>query len=129
MGFKEKLGWIGGPIFHHSIGQRWTNSYFKSTHVYPLLHIQRNCGDPSLAPYDGSPSNSIGARLYSFGMYRRGGRSQVTMRRAGCVRAASKAEIAEHGRWRTQNRGYEVMSEHYNESTLEDRIYITLLCV
>jgi hypothetical protein len=49
------------------------------------------------------------------------------MRRAGCVQAASKAEIAEHGRWITQNRGYEAMFGHYNESTLEDCIYITLL--
>jgi hypothetical protein len=126
---KEKLGWIGGPLFRHSTGQRWTISYLKSTHVYPLLHIQRNRGDPSLAPYDGSPGNSIEAKFYSFGMYRRGGRSQVTTIRTGCVRAASKAEIAEHGRSRNQNRGYEVMSEHYKESTLEDRIYITLLCM
>jgi hypothetical protein len=51
------------------------------------------------------------------------------MRRAGCVQAASTAEIAEHGRWGTQNRGYEAMLEHYNESTLEEGIYITLLCV
>jgi hypothetical protein len=49
---KEKLGWIGGPLFHHSNGQRWTSSYFKSTHVYSFLHIQRNRGDPSLDPYD-----------------------------------------------------------------------------
>jgi hypothetical protein len=34
---KEKLGWIGGALFRHSNGQRWTSSYFKSTHVYPLL--------------------------------------------------------------------------------------------
>jgi hypothetical protein len=114
---KEKLGWIGGPIFHHSNGQRWTSSYFKRTHVYTLLHIQRNRGGASLAPYDGAPSNSIQAKFYSFGMYRRGGRSQVTTRRAGCVRASSKAEIAEHGQWRTQKRGYEAMSEHYNESS------------
>jgi hypothetical protein len=126
---KENLGWIGGALFRHSNGQRCTSSYFKSTHVYPLLHIQRNRGDPSLAPYDGAPGNSIEAKFYSFGMFRRGGRSQVTMRRAGCVWAAFKAEIAEHGRWRTENRGYEAMSEHYNESTLEDRIYITILCV
>jgi hypothetical protein len=33
---KEIFGWIGGPLFHHSNGQRWTSSYFKSTHVYPL---------------------------------------------------------------------------------------------
>jgi hypothetical protein len=121
------MEWIGGPLFRHSNGQRWTSSYFKSTRMYPLLHIQRNRADPSLAPYDGAPGNSIEVKFSSFWMYRRGGRSQVTMRRAGCVRAASKAEIAEHGRWRTQNRGYEVMSEHYNESTLEDCIYITLL--
>jgi hypothetical protein len=126
---KDNLGWIGGPLLRHFNGQRWTSSYFKSTHVYPLLHIQRSCGDPSLAPYDGAPGNSIEGKFYYFGMYRRGGRSQVTMRRADCVRSASKAEIAEHGRWRTQNRGYEAMSKHFNEITLEDRIYITLLCV
>jgi hypothetical protein len=101
---KEKLGWIGGPLFCHSNGQRWTSSHFKSTYVYPLLHIQRNRGYPSLAPYDGAPDNSIEAKFYSFGMYRGGGPSQVTTRRAGCVRAASKAEIAEDGQWRTQNR-------------------------
>jgi hypothetical protein len=126
---KEKLGWIGGPLFHHSNGQTWPSSYFNSTHVYPLLRIQRNRGDPNLPPYDVAPANSIEAKFYSVGMYKQGGRSQVTTRRAGCVRAASKAEIAEHGRWRTQNRGYESMSEHYNESTLEDCIYVTLLCM
>jgi hypothetical protein len=47
---KEKLGWIGGYLLHYSTGQRWKSSYFKSTHVYPLLHIQRNRGDPSLGP-------------------------------------------------------------------------------
>jgi hypothetical protein len=126
---KENVRWTGGPLFRHPNGQRWTSSYFKSTHVYPFLYIQRNRGDSSLAPYDGSPGNIIEAEFYYFGMYRRGGRSQVTMRRAGCVRAASKAEIAEHGSWRNQNRGYDAMSEHYDESTLEDHIYITLLCM
>jgi hypothetical protein len=88
---KENLGWIGGPIFRHFNGQRWTSSYFKSTHVYHLLHIQRNRRDPSLNPYDGAPGNRTVANFYSFGMYRRGGRSQVTMGRAGCVPAATKA--------------------------------------
>jgi hypothetical protein len=126
---KEKLGWIGDPLFRHSNGKRWNSSYFKSTHVYPLLYIQRNRGDPSLAPYDGAPGNIIEVKFCSFGMYKGGGSSQVTMRIAGCVRASSKAEIAEHERWRTQNRGYEAIPEHYNDSTLEERIYITLLCV
>jgi hypothetical protein len=30
---KEKLGWIGGPLFRHYNGQIWISSYFKSTHV------------------------------------------------------------------------------------------------
>jgi hypothetical protein len=47
---KDKLGWIEGPLFLHSNGQRWTSSYFKSTHAYPLLHIHRNHGDTSLSP-------------------------------------------------------------------------------
>jgi hypothetical protein len=127
MKYKEGLGWNGGPFIHHANWQRWTSSYFKSTPVSPLLHIERNRGDPLLFPYDGAPGNSIDANFYYVGMYRRGGRSQVTMRRVGCGRAEAKAEIAEHGRWRTQNWGYESMPEHYNEITLEDRIYITLL--
>jgi hypothetical protein len=126
---KEKLVWIGGPLFHDINGQRWTSSYFKSTNMYLLLYIKRSRVDLSLPFYDGSPGKSIDAKFYCFGMYRQGGCSRVAMRRAGCVRAASKAEIAEHGRWRTQNRGYVSISEHYNESTLEDRIYFTLLCM
>jgi hypothetical protein len=126
---KEALGCIGGPLFRHANGQRWTSSYFKSKDMYPLLHIQRNWGDPSLSPYDGAPGNNSEAKFYTFGMYRRGGRSQVTTRRAGCVWAASKADIMEHGWWRTHHRGYESMSEHYDENTLEDHIYITLRCM
>jgi hypothetical protein len=53
---KRELGWIGGPLFHHSDGQRWINSYLKNTHVYHLLHIQHNRGNPSLDPYDGGPA-------------------------------------------------------------------------
>jgi hypothetical protein len=64
--------------------------------------------------------------FFYFGMYRRGGCLKVTTRRAGCAQEASKAEIAENGQWKPQNRGYEAMSEHYNEITLEDPMYITL---
>jgi hypothetical protein len=68
---KEKLRWIGRPLFRHSNGQRFTSSsHFKITHVYPLLHIQRNRGYPSLAPYDRDPGNSIEAKVYSFGIDR-----------------------------------------------------------
>jgi hypothetical protein len=68
---KENMGWIGGALFRHSNGQIWNSSYFKSTNVYPLLHIQRNRGYTSLSPYDGAPDNSIEAKFYSVGVYRR----------------------------------------------------------
>jgi hypothetical protein len=87
----EELRWSGGPLFRHANGQQWTSSYFKSTYVYPLLHLQRDHDDNSLAPYDGAPVDIIDAKFYSFGMYRRGGRSQVTTRCVGCVLATSKS--------------------------------------
>jgi hypothetical protein len=102
---------------------------FQEHTCVPFSTYSEETRRPQSSPYDGAPGNSIDAKFYSFGMYKRGGRSKVTMRRTGCVRAASKAEIAEHGRWRTQNKGYESMSEHYNESILDDRSYITLLCM
>jgi hypothetical protein len=33
-------------------------------------------------------------------MYRRGGRNQVSRKRASNLRAATPAEVVEHGRWR-----------------------------
>jgi hypothetical protein len=61
--------------------------------------------------------------------YRRGGRTHVSRRRAHCLRAATKAEITEHGRWRQRNQGHEAMALHYCAPTLEDRLYISLLCM
>jgi hypothetical protein len=93
---KEKLGWIGGPLFRHYNGQLCTRSFFKRTQVYPLLHNHRNRGDPSLASYAGAPVSSIDAKFYYFGMYGLGAPLWVTMNCACCVRAVFKAETAEH---------------------------------
>jgi hypothetical protein len=124
---KDKLGWIGVALSAIPMTKDG-KVHISRAHMCTLCYIFR-VTTTQCSPYDGAPGKIIEAKFYSFGMYRRGGRSQVTMRREGCVRAASKAEIAEHGRWRTHNGGYEAMSEHYNESTLEDHIYITLLCM
>jgi hypothetical protein len=39
------------------------------------------------------------------------------------------AETVEHGCWRTKGSPTGDMPTHYHEWTLEDRIYITLLCM
>jgi hypothetical protein len=34
-----------------------------------------------------------------------------------------------HGRWRSRNLGGDTMLVHYDEPTLEDLLYVTLLCM
>jgi hypothetical protein len=95
-----------------------------------LLDQQRLAGDPHLLPYDGSsPARTIPLLYYSMGMYRRGANSHVQRQRPGCIRKATPGEVANHGRWRSKNRGGKPMPVHYHEPTLEDLIYITLLCM
>jgi hypothetical protein len=117
-------------IFQGSRGKLWDSRYFWHTHVYPLLEQQRLEGDPSLLPYDGStPARTIALLYYSMGSYRRGANSHVQRCRALCVRRATPEEIANHGRWRSRNRGREPMPVHYDEPSSEDLLYITLLCM
>ena len=49
-------------------------------------------------------------------------------RRPGCVRKATPEEIYIHGRWKLKNSGREIIDLHYLEPTLEDKVYLTLLC-
>jgi hypothetical protein len=59
-----------------------------------------------------------------------GGASYVKRHRPGCIRKATADEVANHGRgWRSRNRGREPMPTHYDKPTLEDLLYITLLCM
>jgi hypothetical protein len=46
----------------------------------------------------------------------------------GCIRAATVAETLEHGIWRAI-RSSEDMPNRYREWTIEDRLYITILCM
>jgi hypothetical protein len=81
--------------------------HISRAHMCTLCYTFRGtAANPSLAPYDGAPGNIIEAKFYSFGMYRRGGRSQVTTRRAGGFLSASRDEIVEHGWWRIQHQEY-----------------------
>jgi len=118
-----------GKLFIHQDGSPWTSTYFKMTHLYPALRIQQLNGDAAFKFFDETPGNTLEEKLYSFHTYRRGGRTHVSKKRPGCVRAATAAETAEHGRWRVKFSGGEDMPTHYRESTIEDRIYITLMCM
>ena len=123
------FGQTTGPIFRSFSGERWTSTYFRHTYLYPWLNQQRLEGDPMLQKFDpASERDSIPARFYSMGSYRRGGRSHVAKKRPGCVRKATPAEVYEHGRWSIRT-GTEAAPIHYNEPSVPDKLDITLLCM
>jgi hypothetical protein len=108
-------------------GLPWDSRYFRRHHLYVWLHQMRADGDPFLQAFTLDRGNRIEDKYYSFGTYRRGGRSTSTKRNNG-TKKATPDEVYEHGRWR-QRIGRENMPTRYNEFTLDDRINITLLCM
>jgi hypothetical protein len=87
----------------------------------------RAAGDPFLQAFTNDRGNRIEDKYYSFGTYRRGGRSASTKRNNGTTQA-SPDEVYEHGRWRRRI-AHENMLTRYNEYGLDDWINITLLCM
>jgi len=108
-------------------GRGWTSHYFRAHHLYPWLHHMRSEGDPFLQAFTSEPGNRIEDKYYSFGTYRRGGRSASTKRNNG-LQQATADEVYEHGRW-TRRISKENMPTRYNEYSLADRVNITLLCM
>jgi hypothetical protein len=105
----------------------WTSQYFRCQHFYVWLRQMRSEGDPFLQAFTDVPGNRIEDKYYSFGTYRRGGRSSCTKRSNG-THQATPDEVYEHGRW-TRRVSTENMPTRYNEFTLEDHLNITLLCM
>jgi hypothetical protein len=117
------------PVFVHEDGRPWTSHYFRTHYLIPLLDIQRRQGDPFLAQYDGSkPGKSLADVFYSMHSYRRGARSHVAVKRAGCIRKARPEEVNKHGRWR-RVRSNLPMAILYLASSLRDRVAITRYCM
>ena len=116
-------------IFVTEKGDPWTSAHFREQHVYPYLYQQLAQGDALLNTYGKSDPNLLRQRLYSLHSWRRGGRTHVSRRRKGCVRAATEQEIRDHGRWRSRGKIGTDMVTHYREPSYEDRLYITLLCM
>jgi hypothetical protein len=115
-------------VMAHDDGRPWNSHYFRYTHLYPLLAIQRAEGDPYLSKYDESPGNGLIEAFWSFNCYRRGGRTAVSKKRDYSIRKATMAEIVEHGRWRI-SRGSLDMPTAYLEWPISDRVCITFSCM
>ena len=115
-------------LFRHPNNTPWSSQFFRSNHLHPLLHLQQLQGDITLRHINPNSQDNISKLFYGMHSYRRGGQSHCTKKRQGCKRAALPHEQVEHGRWRTRNTGKEDVATHYTELSVEDRVYLTLLC-
>ena len=116
-------------IFVTDGGRVWNSYHFRELYLYPGLSRQWLAQDPLLRTYAPRSAEDIPKKFYSLHSYRRGARTHVSKQRAGCRRKATQLEVSDHGRWRTRYQTHSDMPTHYQETTLEDRLYITLLCM
>jgi hypothetical protein len=115
-------------VICHDSGLPWTSHYYRYTHVYPLLAVQRTLGDAYLAKFDETVGKGLIENYWSFNMYRRGDRNHVSRQRASNIRAATPAEVIEHGRWRISRSTLD-MPTSYLEWSVADRSAITYFCM
>ena len=126
----QTLSWYSpnSYLFRSKSNKPWTSHYFRNQHLYPYLLQQLHDKDPFLRHLPLTNEVRIEHLFYSLHSYRRGAQSHCLRKRPGCIRAAYPHEKIEHGRWRVKNKGVEDMPTHYTEASVEDRIYLTLLC-
>ncbi len=116
-------------IFQHPDGTLWTSHFFRSTYLWPLLHMQRLAGDAQLKQFDGINGNkTLEQIVYSMHSYRRGARSVVSKSRPGPMRQATNLEVNEHGRWEVKRSNMK-MDQLYLQWDIIDRLAITLFCM
>jgi hypothetical protein len=115
-------------VLCHSDSTPWTSHFFRYTYVYPLLALQRSLGDPYLLKFDETAGKGLQENYWSFNMYRRGGRNQVSRKRASNLRTATPAEVVEHGRWRISRSTLD-MPTAYLEWSVADRSAISFFCM
>jgi hypothetical protein len=86
-----QLLWSGAtttdPVICGGSGQPWESQYFRCHHLYVWLHTMRAEGDPFLQAFTHDRGQRIEDKYYSFGTYRRGGRSSSTKRNNGTKQA------------------------------------------
>jgi hypothetical protein len=112
----------------HPNGSPWTSHYFRYTHIYPLLSLQRSLGDVYLAKFDETIGKGLAENYWSFNMYRRGGRNHVYRKRPSNLRQATTTEVVEHGRWRISRSTLD-MPTAYLEWSIADRTSVSYFCI
>jgi hypothetical protein len=116
-------------VLCHPNGSPWTSHYFRYTHIYPLLSLQRSLGDAYyLAKFDETIGKGLAENYWSFNMYRRGGRNHVSRKRPSNLRQATTAEVVEHGRWRISRSTLD-MPTAYLEWSIADRTSVSYFCM
>ena len=121
----------GGHLFSTPQRKVWNSRYFREKYAWRLLEDMRAEGEPSLMAFTDEPGHRIRDRIWSCHSWRRCSESTVARRRTGInFRKATEAEQYEHARWRRRNQaGKERLDNHYTKMELEQRLYITSLCM
>ena len=115
-------------IFRDAKNTPWNSYTFRHKHLYPFLIQQLHAKDVLLRHLPITSDKDINHLFYSLHSYRRGAESHCLRKKIGCQRAAYPHEKTQHGRWRIKNMGKEDMPTHYTDASVEDRVYLTLLC-
>jgi hypothetical protein len=114
------------PLSFNGATVKWNSEYFRQTYLIPLLELQGLQGHLYLAPYDWVlPGSRLSDAFYSYHAYRRGGRTHVKQKRAGCIRKATPEETYGHGRWRLARSGLPIDSQ-YDQPPVLDQLAISL---
>ena len=106
-------------LFRTPSNSPWTSNYYRTNHLYPLLHLQYLNGDATLRHINITSSHDIPYFFYSMHSYRRGSDTHCSRKREGCIRKAYRDEPIKHGRWRIKNQGKESMTVHFREPSIE----------
>ena len=127
---RAALGWTSWHLFVQPNDRPWSSHFFRETLLCLLLELQWIAGDYIIMALDGQPGNSIWEKMYSLHSYRQGWMPGSTnMVKAACAQCRTGHLIGEHGRWHLKIRGSESMPVHYRDLSLEERLYITLICM
>jgi hypothetical protein len=81
-----------------------------------------------LATIDDTPGNTIPFCSWSLNTQRGSGRSEGSKKRLWTLRAATLAEVVEHGRWRLSRSSLDMLKA-YLEWSIADRACVRIVCM
>jgi hypothetical protein len=110
-----------------SNGSAWTSHLYRHKILYPALYACQASGDPFLRQFNGIDRPTIPMAFWSFNTQRRTGSSNASKKRAFTFRAATPAEVVEHGRWHLSRSSLDLPLA-YLEWSYEDCVCLTYSC-